>query len=572
MIDNKQEIYDIINFSSIDSVKESIEKGIDDFLDFFQIQKNKNVASLKASGALLRAKASLSFTQEQSDVHTNYLGSDEFNEATKLKAQLKRTIAEKDLESDNTKAIQAIGLEHFLSDLGRNLVDVGNSQGIGKKESIGRLNTVYASITLSIFHNSCVIVNPAPLSNQVTGPSHSEPRTITLNRDNTFYNLLDLLGLYFKPNTKNSEVLKKLYLIIGYGLMEINNYKKPGSSKDIFLKENNTINFKELSTTDRLAALIFENGLLTNTNTFDSFFSKEEVENFNKIAAAVKDINTQENVQNKPLSQEVTKNIETTYSELIDLYDKIDKITDAVNAYILKYKENTENPSASKNAREYAGEVAKDYATGVASTAATSALKAAITTCTLGTVTAAFPPATIASLSIGIAKKALEKLTESKSYGIFNRHGVTGQTRAFFIQHYLANLIHFFKNQYRYIFYELEKEIDVNTGMSIKDHRNSTPNFSKQPSGLFSRRSLNPVSIERRIEELCNFLKRTKKDFIDGYRNASTSFLPKRDKEAGELYFYLTMYADPTDKELRPNYEFINEWKSQKLRRTKKII
>lgn len=371
------------------------------------------------------------------------------------------------------------------------------------------ITTHYSFITLSVFHYASII----------------NSNKCNKNFSKTFFDMEKLLQYYLIPNTKHKEVILNLYDIVGTALEHIG----VNLFKEKFLDQ---MSLNQISGTEKLWAFI------CNSN---SSFKKEardflDPDTFSKYSNLGKDLITAKSYADtgsdyiKSLSQKCQSNIKDAYLSSEMAISVIKNISDGLLAYILKFEQNTTNPSEGKVLTGYIKHETKTFTTWTASTnltnPVTDIMEGTITDTTdtsIKTLKHIFPPAAISSLVSSIAATIIQISTKSKGYGVINRHGITGQIRANLLKNYLEMFAVFIRNHY---------------------------------SNIFS------LNNETEINNCCDRIIETIELFSESYKS-SIEMLPNKDKHRS-LYFYLSMYADP-NQDFNLNKEKIKAWNKSKV-------
>ena len=150
----------------------AFSRGIDNFIEIYKLQANKNYVS-ETLGNL-----SMNFKSKKA-IHTNYISDSEVEQANRIKAILNR--------DDNHDA--------FFSRFGEKLQELAK-----EKSNECFITSYYSFIVLAIFHYASVIQS--------------------MDKYDNYLNMKELMSYYLTPNTRKKEVILKLYNDVGDALLK----------------------------------------------------------------------------------------------------------------------------------------------------------------------------------------------------------------------------------------------------------------------------------------------------------------------------------------------------------------
>ncbi|APC96197.1 hypothetical protein [Francisella frigiditurris] len=477
-------ISEYIRFTSTENIKDAILKGISSFISLYEIQNNKNRVSSTLGNSAINIKTAFKkiggSTREH--VEINEISDSEVEKANRIRASLKRCVDVSNLED----GVAPVGpsLDSFLAELGEKILEVeGRKYNIKdftkSKLSSGYITSPYAFITLSVFHNACIVLD---YSNNI---EINNIKSNNPSREIMLYKIDDLLQFYLTPNTKHKSVMNDLYFLIGSALREIQINKE-----GILLPQDNEIDslaLENLTPADKVAAVMCSHNLFANDKTIAKLFSSQERKKYNKIYNLI-EIQKEKDFEDQKIkiSPETAKTVERTYKTTKVFLDNVKAIADAIEAYNIKYDENTKNPHAGWATATMARDQYYQFDTGIGRTILnndlTNAMGGTAATGTLAALQVAFPPSLVTALSANIVNKLIAISFQTNGYGVIHRHGVTGQIRSFLLKTYLTYVTVFIKNHYSYIFkIKLEKHRALYSSKVLADEdvKKLTTEFEK---------------------------------------------------------------------------------------------
>ncbi|OIN83469.1 hypothetical protein [Francisella sp. TX07-6608] len=393
----------MIKFISKEVLKLAFSRGIDKFIELYNLQSNKNLVS--------ETLGNLAMNVKNQGVHTNYISSSEVEQANRIKAILNR-----DGELDT-----------FFQKFGQNLK-------LLQTESSTKcfITSHYSFIVLAVFHYASVI---------------ESVKNSTNDSYNSYLNMENLTAYYLTPNTRKKEVILNLYGIIGNALSSLNTS---------LLADTHGINdfHEHISDTEKLWAFLCSQGCPLNdfAKSFLDTDTFKKYSNLSKNFLLAKKNNS--HIYNQKLVTETQKKIAEAFGDSQRLLQKFEEISNAIAAYNLKFDQNTSNAidwkqSVSKLSTIYPRAILVDPVTQLMTgTGSLSGLKTI------------FPPSFITSLVTELGFKLIEISIQSKGYGVINRHGITGQLRSHLLKDYIDMISVFIKNNYYYIFSQ-ENETNI---------------------------------------------------------------------------------------------------------------
>ncbi|MFC4892165.1 hypothetical protein ACFPDQ_03780 [Pseudofrancisella aestuarii] len=594
--------YDYIRFTSLDNIKDAINQGVDSFVGLYKIQDNKNAVSSTLGNIAINTKSL--FNRDTKFVHTNELKHSEFEKANRIKAQLKLCMTPDEINKEPKVGTPLI---KFLNELGNKFLEVRNRKG--HNSGSGYISSPYGFIVLSIFHNACIVVKQK--RDQIEAIERLEDAPYGLHtqlqiKSSLFYDPTELIKYYLTPDTRHKSVIDILYYIVGTALRSLINDEY---RKNLLLKKdtlNSHVTAEDLEVPDKVAAILCGNGRFN--DEADIFFSSEEKEKYTKLFDTIKNNHFKfKSLKKDPKDIQVEDNTSDKIKEVFN-YTKIflsntQALSEGLEAYNLKYELNTGNLSAGRATANMMGEQAYMFGTGTGRTALsnelTNLMGGTTPTGTLAALQIAFPPSIIAVLAGNIINKLIAVSFQTKGYGVIHRHGITGQTRSFLLKTYLSYVTIFIKNQYSFLFKQLEnlndldnivlfsQNEDVKTAnsnyMKIKERFEIQERFFRQlntkddssirdedtvvrANSFNGQRDINQMVtdpkgqakdrmnetkiqmneaksnlVDKAILSCLNIIIRAESEIMKGYTD-SIKVLPNK-KEKGSLAFYLSMFA-----------------------------
>ncbi|KEI35072.1 hypothetical protein FRA_41c09650 [Francisella sp. W12-1067] len=478
---------DIPKIISEDALIEAFLKGISNFNELYKLQSNKNIISSNIGNL---------FLQKNQSVHTNNITSVEVEKANNIKAALIRM-----RDHDNDRA----ALNEFFKNFGNTLLNLSSNKEDDNKRRF--ITSHYSFIALAVFHNACIVTN----------------------KYNDYLNMGDLLKCYLTPDTLQPKVTKNLFNAVGKSLNNVYN--------DKYLDDNN-VDFDyrsvmQVSDTDKLWAFLC--GEPQFRNKIKALLGNEKYDHYTdlnrKIERCIQNKDIVDNHLDEVVSEAASKAIKKSFNNITDTFKIKQLICEAIIAYQGKYHEKTGSPPTGSGAINIAKGKAQTFAFGSLEPhigdEITSLMGGSNPTESLKILQSIFPPGIISKMASGLIAELLAIATTSKGYGVINRHGITGQTRAILLKFYIEMLTTHLNNSYDYTF-SLTKDED--------------------------------------IISYCNNIAGIKDLFIESYKNAAV-LLPNK-KQNGSFYYYLEMYANPSK-----NYEGVtiskatmNAWNKDKLK------
>jgi hypothetical protein len=480
------EAYRII---SAESLKKAFINGIDSFIGLYNLQANKSYVSSTLGNLAMNIKSQ--------GVHTYEITTLEIEKANRIKAIIDR-------ESDNE-------LIDFFNSFGKKLEEIAEQKC--KRSFIA---SHYSFIVLSVFHTA---LTPERRKYSVKQPSevtyhkrYIEERKEQKGFEHSNNYMKELLYSYLTPDTRKKNLITPLFYVVSDCLkkVDINTFKERHHLDGIS-------SLSQLSEQDKLLCLLCDNRSPLKTLVKDFF----DVETFEKYSTLSKDIlrgnkyNNQE-LDDSNLHQDTVELVKKAFSSSERMLKNIENIIKALSAYILKFDQNTQNPAISRQISSNVSFYSQNYAIGMEKTNVESIV-------TLNALQTAFPPGVIADLVANISIKLIQLGTKSKGYGIINRHGITGQTRALLLKNYLNMISIYIKNSYFNIFNHMNQE---------------------------------------NIKACCNYITFLENTFTTAYKE-SIEVLPNKDNQ-GSLYYYLQMYAN-TSNDFKQDKKRISQWNKSKL-------
>ncbi|APC92456.1 MULTISPECIES: hypothetical protein [Francisella] len=451
----------MIKFISKEVLKLAFSRGIDNFMEIYKLQSNKNYVSETLGNLAINFKS-------KEAVHTNHIFSSEVEQANRIKAILNR-----DGE-----------LQDFFSRFGKKLKQIAQ-----EKSNQCFITSHYSFITLAIFHYASVI------------------DVLNSNEGYNYYlNMNELTSYYLTPNTRKKEVILNLYNIVGDALSKIDTSVLSDSDK------LNQLNI-HVSDTEKLWAFLCSDNSPTRVQV-ESFLDVDTFKKYSNLSKSL--LNTKKNnnyEHDLPLGETAKVKIKNAFDNSEILLKKFNKIGNAIAAYNLKFEQNTSSPIAGNNT---ASQLSAKYSETIMEAPVTQ-LMTGIGRGSLSCLKTMFPPAFITSLVTELGFKLIEISTESKGYGVINRHGITGQLRSHLLKVYIDMISVFIKNNYYYIFSQ-GNEADV--------------------------------------VKVCKIVIDTVASFFDSYKKA-IELLPNKNQN-GSLYYYLGMYVESEKTK-------IDQWNKSKL-------
>ncbi|WP_150466545.1 hypothetical protein [Francisella sp. SYW-9] len=317
---------------------------------------------------------------------------------------------------------------------------------------------------------------------------------------------------YLTPDTRHKQVILNLYGVVENALRHI---------EENLIKEDtielDQASLNNVTDTDKLWATICSTEGDLKNNAI-SILGEESFQKYKNLGQKIKILGSKKLKETN--IRPTTQNIDTLYKKSISVLESISNISKGILSYTLKFEQNTANPNIGgavvKNTREkYIDGEVSHIKTGLS-----EVLKENISSKPLSMI---FPPDLISHLVTNIGGTIVKIAFQSKGYGVVNRHGITGQIRAFLLKEYISMFSIFIKNHYYHIL-SLRNETD---------QKNMRSDMIK-------------------VIDL----------FIKSYKEG-IKVLPNKDNE-GSLYFHLTMFANPDDgfKEDRKKME---KWNKSKL-------
>ncbi|AJC48325.1 hypothetical protein IB642_04770 [Allofrancisella guangzhouensis] len=479
----------MIKLISIEAVKKAFLKGIDSFTDLYEIQNNKNHLNLAIGNLMLNIKGQ--------GVHINEITIIELEKVNRIKAILNR-------DSDEE-------LKKLFIGFGRRLNQI--SQDKCKRCFI---TTHYSFIALSVLHYASVIDSKCLEVGDVS--------VLDL------YDMDRLLGYYLLPDTRHKKVILKLFKVIGNTLENINTSLHEQSFLD-------QVSIDQISESEKLWAFICQSdsSLKTQAKDFLDYKSFKKFSDLGKRILKEKSFNDFNGggrvvkFRGIPEDSDLFIKINELFSNTKDVLKGIDNMCSGILAYALKFKQNTSNLHSTaallKSFRE-------TYISGEAIMQRDTLSHLISKGITFGVLKPILSSSIIALLITSITGKTLNISFNSPYYGVWNRHGITGQIRAFLLKNYLEMFSIFIENHLYFVLSQAE-----NSNISIQT-----------------------------VNKLCLYGNDFIKKFTSFYKG-NLELLPNK-KQKGSLYFYLKMYAgiSPDGRfTFEPDFEKIECWDKSKL-------
>ncbi|QIV96691.1 hypothetical protein EDC55_10313 [Allofrancisella inopinata] len=480
---------DIPKIISEEALIDAFLKGISNFNELYKLQSNKNIISSNIGNL---------FLQKNQSVHTNNITSIEVEKANNIKAALIRM---RDHDGNDRAA-----LNEFFKNFGNTLLNLSSNKEDDNKRRF--ITSHYSFIALAVFHNACIVTD----------------------KYNDYLNMGDLLKCYLTPDTLQPKVTKNLFNAVGRSL---SNFSDPNYK---YLNDNTAFDFRsitQISDTDKLWAFLcgepqFENKIkiLLGNEKYESYIKLNK-----KIERFIENKNLVDNHLDEIVSEAASKAIKTAFNNITDTFKIKQLIAEAIIAYQGKYQEKTGSPPTGSGAINVAKGQAQTFVFGSlephVGNEITSLMGGPNPTGSLKMLQSIFSPGIITKMATGVIAELLEIATTSKGYGLINRHGVTGQTRAFLLKFYIEMLTMYLSNSYDYAF---------------------------------------SLTEDKDIISYCNNIANIKDTFIESYKNAAL-LLPNK-KQNGSLYYYLEMYANPSKnyEGVAPSKATIEAWNKDKLK------
>ncbi|WP_150468358.1 hypothetical protein [Francisella sp. SYW-9] len=474
-----------IKFISLKAIKTSFENGVNSFLELYNIQHNKNIISSSLSNFGQR----VIHEGDHNKIHTTEITTKEVEKANKVKALLGRTQSDEELKD-------------IFNSFGDKIIN------IAFKDDRSYLTSHYSFIVLSILHQAVVF-------------DLSRDKSVLLDN---FYKMEELIMTYYlTPDTRHKTVMKNLFKYIADALKRL---KYDENSVMLSHDEINYLEIENTSDTEKLWAYLCSKDSFKD---IEDIIGSDKVKYYKNLAKELKKYNRNNNINfdtDIKISQQTVSKVKDCFNTITKTLKINEAISNALVAYNLKFEQQTSNPSVEKKVMKYIASKANDYSSLKYRTDVSNTLTSGVSATTLKSLENLFPPIEVGLLSYGILTTLVGILTESKGYGIINRHGITGQIRTCLLKNYINLISTFIRNNYLYLFRKERYKID--DSMQI----NST------------------------------FVKNFCEKFQQNYEN-SINVLPNKDKK-GSLYFYLSMYADPTNNS-QPDIKKMQQWARSKI-------
>ncbi|WP_150466543.1 hypothetical protein [Francisella sp. SYW-9] len=453
------------------ALKAATLKGIDSFIELYKIQNNRNYLSTTL-GNLVQ-----NFYEQ--GVHTNEITSTEVEKANRIRAILNR-------DSDDN-------LKKFFRSFGERLKEIQEN-----KCKRCFITTHYSFITLYIFHHALVI---------------NKALSYTENFSDYYINIGSLLLYYLTPDTRHKQVILNLYGVVENALRHI---------EENLIKEDtielDQASLNNVTDTDRLLAIICRSNIGNLKSDAISILGEESFQKYKNLGQKIvaSKLNNTKKANTGHITQGSDDNlVESLKEKSTFVLESISNISRGILSYTLKFEQNTADPNIGKNTREKYVD-AKNIQTILAEVPKGSSKSVSLKPFSIS-------PEIISQLAANIGAVTAKIAFQSKGYGVVNRHGITGQIRAFLLKEYISMFSIFIKNHYYHIL-SLRNETD---------QKNMRSDMIK-------------------VIDL----------FIKSYMYA-IQVLPNKDNE-GSLYFHLHIFANPANgfKEDRKKME---KWNKSKL-------
>ncbi|API87671.1 hypothetical protein [Francisella uliginis] len=379
----------------------AFSKGIDNFIEIYKLQANKNYVSETLGNFAMNFKS-------EKAVHTNYISDSEVDHANRIKAILNR--------DDNH--------DDFFHRFGTKLQELAK-----EKSNDCFITSYYSFIVLAVFHYASVIQSEDKYNNY-------------LNYLN-YLNTRELMSYYLTPNTRKKEVILPLYNIVGGALCNINTGHSLLDNTDQLIQIDNHV-----SDTEKLWAFLCSDGSPMKEKV-KSFVDKDTFNKYSNLSTALLAKKKNDNQQyDQQLKADIQGRVKEAFDRSQTLLKKFDSIANAIAAYNLKFDQNT---SGSIPGKDLAKKLSNKYSYEMIDVPITQFL-AGVGSGSLGCLKTMFPPAFITTLVTELGFKLIEISMQSKGYGVINRHGITGQLRSHLLKDYIDMISVFIKNHYYYIF------------------------------------------------------------------------------------------------------------------------
>lgn len=390
-----------MEFISLEVLKNAFLKGIDSFIELYNIQNNKNIISSTLGNTAINIGKLKNFSKGNF-VHTNEITVSEITKANNLKAAINR--------SDEKE------LKIIFKNFGVKLDDIQKSQS---KEAF--ISSMYSFICLSIFFNASVSLDIP----------------IDLN---------DLLKCYLTPDTRHKKLMNLISHSVALSLKDLENF---------VIDQRLVDSFATFSETDKLWACLCQ----TNPTITKKILGEETFDEYKSILNKILQSSTHRiEVRNMPcfnFSKDEINSIKESYEIFKYSLTCINNIAIGIEAYVLKFIQHTENPSMKKQVANYAADEAKQFGAGMG-WAAMPLYNHILnlmggdspSSQALQTLQRFLPPALIAQLISSVTTTLVSLAFQSKSYGFINRHGITGQIRSFLLRNFLEMFAAFISNNF----------------------------------------------------------------------------------------------------------------------------
>ncbi len=262
-----------------------------------------------------------------------------------------------------------------------------------------------------------------------------------------------------------------------------------------------------------LYTLLKDNNKLGNDQFVNLFYHPLEQQKFNGLQTQLlQDFFSSRGPQNSKGGKDPDKEFKidvTTY--LIS----VSNITDGLSRYVEKYQEKTGGSDQGDILHKFSPIVK-----GMVSGEARNGYGQVITDSLLNSVNSYLPSSLLVSTATDISLTLLSIPFQSKGYGLINRHGVTGQIRAFLL---------------RYILSLTSKQI----GMLLQH------------------------AIQDKTEKVKKDLEKYSTSILDAYKK-SIEKLPNKEQK-GSLYYYLQMHASTSQWPYAPDSTKRKQWLQEKF-------
>jgi hypothetical protein len=483
--------------SSLDDVIDAIDDGLDSFLGLYDIQNNKNIISETLGNVALNIFAQ---THEAKFIRLNTLFNNERKSVLRKKMyiNLLRTSLNTDVEKIK-----------FIKYFGSKINDLS-----GLKYKRTYITSHYSFCLLSIISQTQLFFSK-------------------VSDDNDIYN--NYLESCLVPNTKQEKILLPLFSKIGEVLENI---------EDCYLGEFNLKKYHDVvsdtvstdSKIDFLANLAlqtydFDNGNVSKDD-FVTIFSDKNLNDSVELSLFRKKLN--EAIESDDI-KEILKGVSSVIRD--DLY-RISNVTSAIKEYVNKF-DHQANRSSPAKWRKLG--YSRSYMLGVSREVIQECIKdfSFFDQKKENLASILLSPSFVARFFSHVTGNLIDVATQSKGYGVFKRHGVTGQIRAYLLNNFLNLTLEGLNKSYIFLL------------KCIVDYKDKDQACKEETLSLIH------TIIEKIIFDSENF----KQTYVNVVRTIKER---KRTHNKGSLYFYLNMFADE-ENDLNANIEKLNSWSIAKL-------